>query len=199
MDGPGATVHKCMSYEACTEELSVIACAVSMAFPPTHNTKEMANYVRETFIWHRRSPLRLPRPLPEDFNVLCPCFSLAEAEAAAAESELPEIIQAMFYTMLLTKMLKLGVVQKYTAERIKSLLVGLMWPTFEVWMRIMDEVIRGAQFHRQPDEVDVKGARDGQGRVHDQPILLPLLATRSRPSFYFVLFVLSCFPFSRLY
>ena len=45
----------------------------------------------------------------------------------------------------------------------KSLLVGLRWLTFDVWMRIMDEAIQGTQFHCQLDEVDVNGARDGQG------------------------------------
>ncbi|KAJ8444370.1 hypothetical protein Cgig2_019928 [Carnegiea gigantea] len=109
------------------------------------------------------SASRPPRPLPEDFNVLCPCFSLAEVEAAAAESKLPRIVQAMFYDMLLNEMLELGVVHEYTAERMKFLPVGLRWSTFKVWMRIMDEVIRGAQLHLQPDEVELKGARDGQG------------------------------------
>ncbi|KAJ8436722.1 hypothetical protein Cgig2_027393 [Carnegiea gigantea] len=145
------------------EKLSVTVCAVSMAFPPTHSTREMANYVKDTFTWRWRSASRPPRPLPEDFNVLCPCFSLAEAEATAAESELPEIVQATFYAMLLNEMLELGVVHEYKAERMKSLLVGLRWSTFEVWMHIMDEVIRGAQLHRQPDEVEVRGARNGQG------------------------------------
>ncbi|KAJ8419879.1 hypothetical protein Cgig2_007495 [Carnegiea gigantea] len=141
------------------EKLSAIVYAVSMAFPPNRSTREMANYVRQTFIWCWRSASCPPRPLPEDFNVLCPCFWLA----AAAELELPEIVQATFYALLLNEMLELGVIHEYTAERMKSLLVGLRWLTFEVWMRIMDEVIWGAQFHRQPDEVDVKGARDGQG------------------------------------
>ncbi|KAJ8437090.1 hypothetical protein Cgig2_016444 [Carnegiea gigantea] len=132
--------------------------------PPTRSMREIANYIRETFIWRWRSTSRPTRPLPKDFNVLCPCFSLAlaEAEAAAAESGLPEIAQAMFYTMLLNEMLTFSVVHEYTAERMKSLLVGLRWSTFEVWLRIMDEVIQGARFHRQPDEVDVKGAHDGQ-------------------------------------
>ncbi|KAJ8423412.1 LOW QUALITY PROTEIN: hypothetical protein Cgig2_020949 [Carnegiea gigantea] len=140
------------------EKPSVTVCAVCMAFSPTRSMREMANYVRETFIWHWRSASRPPPPLPEDCNVLCPCFSLAEAEAAAAESELPEIIQVIFYAMLLNEMLELGVVHEYTVERMRSLLVGLRWSTFEVWMRIMDE---GVQLHHQPDEVEVKGARDG--------------------------------------
>ncbi|KAJ8434640.1 hypothetical protein Cgig2_032918 [Carnegiea gigantea] len=100
-------------------------------------------------------------PLSEDFNVLCPCFSLAAVEAAAVESELPEIVLAMFYAMLLNNMLELGAIHKYTTEKKRSLLVGLRWSTFEVWMRIMDEVIRGVQLHRQPDEVEVKGVCDG--------------------------------------
>ncbi|KAJ8430746.1 hypothetical protein Cgig2_009637 [Carnegiea gigantea] len=149
----------------------------------------------ESWIWLSAS--HPPRPLPEDFNVLCPYFSLAEAEdeAAAAESELPKIVQATFYAILLNEMLELGVVHEYTTERMRSLLVGLRWSTFEVWMRIMDEVIQGEQLHRQPDEVEVKGARDGRGRVRDQPILLPLRATRSRLSFCFATLALSCFPF----
>ncbi|KAJ8421677.1 hypothetical protein Cgig2_004474 [Carnegiea gigantea] len=87
----------------------------------------------------------------------------AEAEAAAAESGMPEIIQATFSAMLLNEMLELGAVHEYTAEKMRSLLVGLKWSTFEVWMRIIDEVIRGAQLHRRPDEVEVKGDRDGRG------------------------------------
>ncbi|KAJ8422880.1 hypothetical protein Cgig2_027363 [Carnegiea gigantea] len=121
-----------------------------------------------------RSTSRPPRPLPEDFNLLCPCFSLAEAEATAVESELPEIIQATFYAVLLNEMVELSVVHEYTAERMRSLLVGLRWSILEVWMRIIDKVIRGAQLHRHPDEVEAKGARDGQGegsRLADPPIL----------------------------
>ncbi|KAJ8437859.1 hypothetical protein Cgig2_002993 [Carnegiea gigantea] len=147
------------------EELSVTVYTVSMAFPPIPNMREMANYVKETFIWCWRSASRPPRPFPKDFNMLCLCFSLAEAEAEAAPAELEmlEIIQATFYAMLLNEMFELGVVHEYTVERMKSSLVGLRWSTFEVWMRIMDEVIRGMQLHRLPEEVDVKGARDSQG------------------------------------
>jgi len=92
--------------------------------------------------------------------VLRPCFSLAEAEAASAESGVLEIIQATFYAMLLNEMLELDAIHEYTAEKMRSLLVGLRWSTFKVWMRIMDEVIRGTQLHHQPDEVEVKDDRD---------------------------------------
>ena len=119
-----------------------------MAFPPIRNTREMADYIRETFIWHWMSTSRLPHPLPEDFNVLCAYFSLAEAEAAAVEFELLEIVQATLYDMLLNETydmllnetydmllnetFELDPAHEYTAERMKSSLVGLRWPTFKV-------------------------------------------------------------------
>ena len=91
--------------------------------------------------------MRLPHPLPEDFHVLCLCFSLAQAEGAAAEFELPEIVQVTFYAMLLNEAFELGVAHDYMAESMKSSLVGLRWSTFEVWLDCMDEVIRGAQLY----------------------------------------------------
>ncbi|KAJ8435423.1 hypothetical protein Cgig2_001075 [Carnegiea gigantea] len=150
------------SLRSLEEELSVILLQ-SWRFPPTHSTREMTNYVRETFTWHRRSASCLPRPLPKDFDVLCPYFSLAEAEAAAAELGLPEIVQVAFYAILLSDMLELGAVHEYTTENIRSVLVDLGWSAFEAWIRIMDPVIRGAQLYRQPDEVEFKEARSSQG------------------------------------
>jgi len=94
-------------------------------FPLTNSTREMANYVREAFTWSGRSASRSPRPLPEDFNVLCPCFSLAEAEVAAAKSGLPDIVQATFYAMLLNDMLELCTIHEYADEKMRYILVGL--------------------------------------------------------------------------
>ncbi|KAJ8445039.1 hypothetical protein Cgig2_022559 [Carnegiea gigantea] len=58
----------------------------------------MANYVRKFFIWRWRSASCPPRPLPEDFHALCPRFSLSEAEGAAADFELPEIVRRIVKT-----------------------------------------------------------------------------------------------------
>ncbi|KAJ8422958.1 LOW QUALITY PROTEIN: hypothetical protein Cgig2_031580 [Carnegiea gigantea] len=140
--------------------VSVSIFFVSMTFPPIHNTREMPNYVRETFIWRWRSASHPPRLLPEDFHVLCPRFSLAEAEGATAEFEIPEIVT--FYAMLLNEAFELGMAHEYTTESMKSSLVGLRWSTFEVWLDCMDCVIRGAQLYRPADEVEVRGSRDGQ-------------------------------------
>ena len=55
--------------------------------------------------------------------------ALFEAESATAEFELPEIIQATFYAMLLNEVVELGVVHDYTGEKMKASLIGLRWST----------------------------------------------------------------------
>jgi len=133
-----------------------------MTFSPIYNTREIANYMRESFIWHWRSASRPPCPLPEDFHALCPRFSLSETEVAAADFELPELVHVTFYAMLLNEAVELGVVYNFTAESMKSSLIGLRWSTFEVWMDCVDHVLRAAQLQGPADEVEVCGSQDGQ-------------------------------------
>ncbi|KAJ8423821.1 hypothetical protein Cgig2_017384 [Carnegiea gigantea] len=92
-----------------------------MAFPPFYDTREMADYVRESLIWRWRRATCLPHPLPEDYHILCPRFSLLEAEGAAADFELPEMVQAIFYAML-NEAVELGVLCGFMAEGLKSAL-----------------------------------------------------------------------------
>ncbi|KAJ8438046.1 hypothetical protein Cgig2_014175 [Carnegiea gigantea] len=80
---------------------------------------------------HWRRALCLPHPLPEDFHTLCPRFSLPEAEGAAADFELSEMVQATFYAMLLNEAVELGVVHSFMAKGLKAALVGLRWSSFE--------------------------------------------------------------------
>ena len=99
---------------------------------PLYNTREMADYVRESFIWRQMRATRLPRALPEDNYFLFPCFSLLEAEGVAPDFELPEMVQATFYALLLNEAVELGVVHGFMAEGLSSALVGLRWSSFEV-------------------------------------------------------------------
>ncbi|KAJ8420088.1 hypothetical protein Cgig2_002029 [Carnegiea gigantea] len=119
-----------------------------MAFPPLYDTRETADYMRESFIWHWRRATRPPCPLPEDYHVLCPHFSLPEAERAAADFELPKMVCATFYATLLNEAVELGVVRSFIVEGLKSFLMGLRltmdymiwamrqldWGPLEVWL-----------------------------------------------------------------
>ncbi|KAJ8424902.1 LOW QUALITY PROTEIN: hypothetical protein Cgig2_007627 [Carnegiea gigantea] len=144
----------------------------------------MPNYVRETFIWRWRSASRPPRPLPEDFHVLCPRFSLAKAEDTATEFEIPKM--ATFYATLLNEAFKLGMAHEYTAESMKSSLVGLRWSTFEVWLDCIDCVIREAHLYCPADEWRSEAPETARRKAQDRSILRPLLVrwmakTKSTP------------------
>ncbi|KAJ8423866.1 hypothetical protein Cgig2_033790 [Carnegiea gigantea] len=120
----------------------------------------MADHVRESFVWCWRRASGPPHPLPEDFHALCPHFSLPEAEGAAADFELPEMVQATFYAMLLNEAVELGVVHSFMAEGLKSALVGLRWSSFEVWINCVDHEPREAQLRWQAVAVEVRGPLD---------------------------------------
>ncbi|KAJ8442977.1 LOW QUALITY PROTEIN: hypothetical protein Cgig2_019550 [Carnegiea gigantea] len=79
-----------------------------MAFLPLHDTREMADFVRESFRWHWMTATRPPRPLPDDYRDLCLRFMLSDVKRAALDFELPEMVQATFYPMLLNDVVELG-------------------------------------------------------------------------------------------
>ncbi|KAJ8428675.1 hypothetical protein Cgig2_006349 [Carnegiea gigantea] len=103
---------------------------------------------------------RLPRPLPEDYHDLCPRFLLPEAEGAALDFELPEMVQAAFYAMLLNDAIELGVVRDFIADDLKSTLVGLRWTCFEAWMSRTSHKLREAQLRQRPVGVEAHGSLD---------------------------------------
>ncbi|KAJ8434801.1 LOW QUALITY PROTEIN: hypothetical protein Cgig2_033751 [Carnegiea gigantea] len=121
-----------------------------MAFPPLYDTREMAEYRRAT---------RPPRPLPKYYHVLCPRFSLPEAERAAANFELPKIVQATFYAMLLNEAVELGV---FYGRRPEVIPCGLRWSCFEAWMSRVNHELREAKLRQRTITVEVCGPSDGQ-------------------------------------
>ncbi|KAJ8426452.1 hypothetical protein Cgig2_031101 [Carnegiea gigantea] len=136
-----------------------------MAFPPLHDTSEMTDFVRESFTWHWRRATCLPCPLLDDYQDLCPRFSLPEAERAALDFELPEMVQATFYAMLLNDAVELGIVSGFLTDDLKSSLEGLRWTSFEAWLSHTSHDLREAQLRQQtlPSEVHGKLPMDYHG------------------------------------
>ncbi|KAJ8425253.1 hypothetical protein Cgig2_015860 [Carnegiea gigantea] len=122
---------------------------ITMAFLPFRETGEIADYIRENFRWHWRSASRPPRPLPEDYRVLCLHFVLSKAEEAACEFELPEMVQATFYAMLLNDAVGLGIVSGFIAADLRASLEGLRWTSFESWMYVNKHDLLEAQLYQQ--------------------------------------------------
>ncbi|KAJ8420615.1 hypothetical protein Cgig2_015472 [Carnegiea gigantea] len=100
-----------------------------MAFPPLHDTREMANYMRESFRWRWRRATRPPFPLLDDYQDLCPCFSLSKAERAVLGFEFPEMVYATFYAMLLNDAVELRIASGFLASDLRLSLEDL-FPNF---------------------------------------------------------------------
>ncbi|KAJ8426359.1 hypothetical protein Cgig2_025498 [Carnegiea gigantea] len=105
-----------------------------MAFPPLHETREMADFVRDSFRWRWRSTTCPPRLLPDDYQDLCPRFMLSDVESAALEFELLEMVKVIFYAMPLKDAVELGIVSGSLVVDLKLTLEGLRWTSFEAWL-----------------------------------------------------------------
>ncbi|KAJ8424442.1 hypothetical protein Cgig2_003900 [Carnegiea gigantea] len=116
-----------------------------MAFPPFRDTEEMPDHVRETFKWHLRRASCPPHPLLEDYRDLCPSFTLLDAKEVARDFNIPEIVEATFYTMVVNDVVELSVVSRDVAGDLKSTLKGLRWTTFESWLSVNKRALLEAQ------------------------------------------------------
>ncbi|KAJ8444806.1 hypothetical protein Cgig2_014995 [Carnegiea gigantea] len=105
-----------------------------MAFPPLHGTKKMADFMREPLRWHWRSATCPPCLLPDDYQDLCPRFTLPDVEKAAVDFEVPKMVQATFYAILLNDVVGLGIVSGFIVVDLKLTLEGLRWTSFEAWL-----------------------------------------------------------------
>ncbi|KAJ8428755.1 hypothetical protein Cgig2_003069 [Carnegiea gigantea] len=106
-------------------------------------------HVRETFKWHLRRASRPPRPLSEDYRDLYLSFTLFDAEEAVCDFNIPEIVQATFYTMLLNDVVELSVVSRDMAGGLKSTYKGLRWTTFESWLSVSKRALLDAQLRQR--------------------------------------------------
>ncbi|KAJ8427243.1 hypothetical protein Cgig2_016935 [Carnegiea gigantea] len=94
--------------------LKVPSCA--MVFPDFLSTEQAVDYVRATFRWHLSEVSRPFRPLPENYHDLCPYFDLDMAEESTQDFLIPEITQAVFYTMVVNNAVELAVTSRDMAN-----------------------------------------------------------------------------------
>ncbi|KAJ8434513.1 LOW QUALITY PROTEIN: hypothetical protein Cgig2_030136 [Carnegiea gigantea] len=100
-----------------------------MVFPYYLSTEEMALHVLETFDWHLRRAARPPRPLLGDYRELCSDFIPFDAEEAACDFRIPEMV--IFSAMVVNDALELDVLSRDLADDLKSALITLRWYIFE--------------------------------------------------------------------
>ncbi|KAJ8449213.1 hypothetical protein Cgig2_021677 [Carnegiea gigantea] len=118
-----------------------------MAFPPLHYTREMADFMKESFRWHWRSATCLPHLLLDDYQDLCPRFALS---------------YATFYPILLNDAAKLGIVSGFLTVDLKLTLEGLRWTSFEAWLGHTSCNLREAQLRQRTSPSRTRGSVGGQ-------------------------------------
>ncbi|KAJ8426511.1 hypothetical protein Cgig2_023270 [Carnegiea gigantea] len=79
-----------------------------MVFSRSLITDAMALYVLGNFEWYCMEVAFPPRPLPFDYEEVCPDFVLAEVEEYVRDYEVPELSQVVYLAMLLNDAVKLG-------------------------------------------------------------------------------------------
>jgi len=92
----------------------------------------MAHHVWEAFKWRQRNALPPPRLLLEDYQDLCSDFVRREAEESACDFQIPKLIQAIFYAMVVNDALELGILTRNMAQVLKIALTDLYWYSFEM-------------------------------------------------------------------
>jgi len=127
--------------------------------------------------------------LQENYQDLYLTFTFSDAVEATHNFNMPKMIQATFYAMVVNNALELGVMSRDMAEALKSALEGLWWFLFESWLRINKHDLLGAQFRTQADPRTGLGPAGGNRRTRSQvmPCFLPMMMSSYR------FLVIACF------
>ena len=157
-----------------------------MAFPPLYDTKEMVDFMRESFIWRWRRATRSLRPLTDNYQDLCPRFLLPKAERAALNFELPKMVQEKFYAMLLNDAIELGIVCHFLADDLKSTLVGLKWTCCEDWLNCTSRNLREAQLWQRILTAETHGLTDNEEESLGSTDPRPLPVTRTNLKLFLI-------------
>ncbi|KAJ8422363.1 LOW QUALITY PROTEIN: hypothetical protein Cgig2_013549 [Carnegiea gigantea] len=149
-----------------------------MAFPPLHDTKEMAGFVA---LEECHAPTR---PLPDDYRDLCPRFTLSDAKRAVLDFELPKMVQATLYAILLNDALELGIVYSPMVVDLRLTLKGLRWVSFESRLsRNCCDLMEARLCQRTPSE-GARGLVNGQEDSLGSDGPPPLPVTKSSISIF---------------
>ena len=90
-----------------------------------------------------------PRPPPSDYRGFCPRFDLGEATRYAHDSYIPEMVQAIFYAMVVDGAAKLGLSRRLTMDCMMWAMWKLNWGPIESWLVDIDRRLGRAQASRR--------------------------------------------------
>ncbi|KAJ8433058.1 LOW QUALITY PROTEIN: hypothetical protein Cgig2_020625 [Carnegiea gigantea] len=115
-------------------------------FPNFANIEQAAEYIQDHFRWSLRDPTDPgPRSLSSDYHSLCPRFDLKVARRYAHGSHIPEMVQVIFYAMVIDDAAELGLFHRLTMDVVMWAMRKLDWGPMETWLRDKDQRLLRAQ------------------------------------------------------
>ncbi|KAJ8433689.1 hypothetical protein Cgig2_030076 [Carnegiea gigantea] len=99
---------------------------------------------------------------PRTTTSFCLHFDLAMAEKATRDFYILEVVQAVFYAMVVNEALELGVLSRDLAEHLKLWLEGLQWYLYEAWLQHDKIDLWWAQYCRRANQRAESGPVNGQ-------------------------------------
>ncbi|KAJ8438014.1 hypothetical protein Cgig2_029995 [Carnegiea gigantea] len=96
-------------------------------FPNFANTEQAAEYIHDHFRWALRDPSAPgPRPLLLNYHGLCPRFDLGVATQYAHDSNTTEMVQIIFYVIVIDDAAELGLSCRLTIDCVMDNLYSSM-------------------------------------------------------------------------
>jgi len=118
-------------------------------FPNFASTEQAAEYIRDNLHWTlRESSAPNLGPLPLDYDGLCPRFDLGVVARYAHESNIPEMMQAIFYAMVVHDAAELGISHRLTMNCVMWAMRKLDWGPVESWLGDTDRRLKKAHASR---------------------------------------------------
>ncbi|KAJ8428676.1 hypothetical protein Cgig2_006350 [Carnegiea gigantea] len=142
------------------------------SFPTFRDTTHAAEYVKDNIRWSMResSSLRL-NLLSLHFVAFCPEFDHTVAMQFAHAAHIPEMVQAIFYAMVINDTAEPRLLSRETMGSLMLDLKELRWDIIEAWMLFVEERLRGAQVPRLVETVYNPWSRpEVTSRLRDAPL-----------------------------
>ncbi|KAJ8421328.1 hypothetical protein Cgig2_012820 [Carnegiea gigantea] len=153
-----------------------------MVFLYFYSTEQIADHIRETFKWHLRGPTCPLWPLSDNYHDFCSDLDLVVAAKAAGDFRILEMVQAIFYAMVVNEALELDVLGRDLAEQLKSTVEGLRWYVCEAWLQLNKHALLWAQYYRQVNPGAGPGLTSSQeensGSTDTPPLLVMMTSHR---------------------
>ncbi|KAJ8431187.1 hypothetical protein Cgig2_010219 [Carnegiea gigantea] len=109
-------------------------------------TPQVAEYVRDNLHWSVRETSSLhPCLLPLYFTAYCPKFDHIFAMQFAHATYIPEMVQAIFYAMVINDAAKLRLIRREAEESLMLDLRKLRWDVIEAWLLFIKDKLKDAQ------------------------------------------------------